>query len=134
MNLFTKKQHWILSALTGILLMSFAVAADPFDDVVTALKAGDATRLSQHFDNMVEITLSNNGNSYSKSQAEIVLRDFFAKSKVKSFTLIHKGSSGEGSSFGIGNLVTTNATFRTTFFFRQKGEKIVLQELRFERK
>lgn len=119
---------WMIAAA---LLVSFSVLS-PFDDVVSALKSGNATEVSRFFDSMVEISLPANSNSYSKAQAEIILREFFSRNPVKSFEIIHKGSSGEGSSFGIGNLVTDHGTFRTTFFFRQKGDKFVLQELRFE--
>ncbi|WP_344978498.1 DUF4783 domain-containing protein [Compostibacter hankyongensis] len=118
----------------GAVLMSFVIAADPFKDVQAALKEGDAVGLAKYFDTMVEVALPGNANSYSKSQAEIVLRDFFAKNAVKDFKLIHKGSSGEGSVFGIGSLSTAGGVFRTTFFFRQKGDLYKLQELRFEKK
>jgi hypothetical protein len=113
--------------------MSFSVM-DPFANVVSALKKGDVNELSQYFDNMIEITLPSNANSYSKSQAVVILKEFFSNNIVKSFKLIHQGNSGEGSSFGIGSLVTDHGTYRTTFFFRQKGESFVLQELRFEKK
>lgn len=118
----------------SVVLSSFVMTAGPFDEVVTALKGGNVTLLSKYFDNMVEIAMPNNTNSYSKTQAEIILKDFFSKNQVKDFKLIHQGSSGEGSTFGIGNLVTGNGVYRTTFFFRQKGNTILLQELRFENK
>lgn len=119
--------------LIGGFLMSFGIL-NPFDNVVSALKKGNVEELSHYFDNMVEITLPANANSYSKSQAMVILREFFASNTVKSFTLIHKGNSGEGSSFGIGNLITEKGIYRTTFFFREKGNTFVIQELRFEKK
>ena len=115
-------------------LGSFTLAAGPFEEVVGALKGGNVTTLSKYFDNMVEIAMPNNTNSYSKTQAAIILKDFFARNPVKDFKLIHQGTSGEGSTFGIGNLETGNGNYRTTFFFRQKGNSTVLQELRFENK
>lgn len=115
-------------------LGSFTLAAGPFEEVVGALKGGNVTTLSKYFDNMVEIAMPNNTNSYSKTQAAIILKDFFARNPVKDFKLIHQGTSGEGSTFGIGNLETSNGNYRTTFFFRQKGNSTVLQELRFENK
>lgn len=114
------------------LVMSFSLV-DPFGSVTTALQKGNVEVLSHYFDNMVEITLPGKTNSYSKSQAVVILKDFFSRNSVKSFKLIHKGKSGQGSSFGIGNLTTSNGVYRTTFFFRQKGDDMVLQELRFEK-
>lgn len=122
-----------LLLLAGLLL-SFTIVTNPFDSVVAALQKGNVETLSHYFDKMVEISLNGKSNSYSKSQASVILKDFFAGHKAQSFKVIHKGKSGKGSSFGIGNLVTTNGTFRITFFFRQKGNTVVLQELRFKKK
>lgn len=101
------------------------------DDVVAALKSGNASQMAKHFDNTVEITLPAKSNSYSKSQAEVVLKDFFAGNTVKNFKAIHKGDNA-GSQFCIGTLQTTAATYRTTIYMKQKADKQVVQEIRFE--
>ena len=102
------------------------------EDIVTAIKNGDATEVSKYFDNTIEITLLEKSNSYSKSQAEVVLRDFFSTNGIKDFEVLHKGDNA-GSQFCIGTLHTRNGIFRTTIFLKQKGDKQVLQELRFEK-
>ena len=79
----------------------------------------------------IEIALPEKSNSYSKDQAELVLKDFFSTNTVKSFEVLHKGENG-GSLYCIGTLVTKSGSFRTTIFMKQKGEKLLLQELRFE--
>ncbi len=97
-----------------------------------AIKSGNSAEVSKYFDNTVEITLPEKSNSYSKSQAELVLRDFFATHGVKDFEILHK-SDTPGSQYCIGNLQTNNGTFRTTIFMKQKGDKELVQELRFEK-
>ena len=99
--------------------------------VLTAIKAGDATQMAKSFDSNVEISMPAKSSSYSRSQAELVLRDFFRNYPVKNFESIHKGENA-GSEYCIGTLVTKNGSFRTTIFMKQKGEGQVLQELRFE--
>ena len=111
-------------------MLSFSFVS--VEDIISAIKNGDATEVSKYFDNTVEISLPNKSNSYSKSQAELVLRDFFVNNVVKDFEVIHKGDNA-GSQFCIGTLQTKNGIFRTTIFLKQKGEKQVLQELRFEK-
>lgn len=101
------------------------------EDVVAALKTGNASQIAKYFDTTVEITLPAKSNSYSKSQAEVILKDFFSNNAVKSFKALHKGDNG-GSQFCIGTLQTTAATYRTTIYMKQKGDKQVLQEIRFE--
>ncbi|HVI43587.1 MAG TPA: DUF4783 domain-containing protein [Chitinophaga sp.] len=109
-----------------------SVAAGPFEDVVSAIKQGDINSLSRYLDNNVEINISGKANSYSKAQAEIILKDFFSKNQVKSFELVHQG--GEGSRFGIGTLTTSGGNYRLSFFLQKKGGSMVLNELRFENK
>lgn len=128
-NLHIKKAGWLL--LMAGLLMSFTFT-DPFSSVKTALQKGDVASLSQYFDSMIELSLAGKSNSYSKSQASVILKDFFSRHQVKEFKIIHKGKSDKGSSFGIGNLETSKGDYRVTFFFRQKGKNMVLQELRFQ--
>ena len=101
------------------------------EDIVGALKTGNAAQIAKYFDNTVEITLPSKSNSYSKSQAEVILKDFFATSGVKGFKTLHKGDNA-GSQFCIGTLQTNSAMYRTTIYMKQKGDKQVLQEIRFE--
>ncbi len=113
------------------LSFSFLVSVS-FTEIIDAIKRGNAAEVSRFFDNTVEITFPGQSNSYSKSQAELVLRDFFSKNPAKSFQVIHK-SENEGSQYCIGNLETANGIFRTTIYMKQRGDKQVVQELRFER-
>ena len=114
----------------SFLLLSFN-SLTGIEDVITALKTGNVTQLSRYLDNTVDITLPEKSNSYSKSQAEVILKDFFNSNPVKSFQIIHKGDNA-GSQYCIGNLVTKGNTYRTTIFMKQKGDKQFLQEIRFE--
>ena len=119
--------------LPFLVFISFSFLASlSFTEIINAIKTGDASEVSKFFDNTVEITFPGKSNSYSKSQAELVLRDFFSKNPTKNFQVLHK-SDNEGSQYCIGNLETVNGTFRTTIYLKQKGEKQVVQELRFEK-
>jgi hypothetical protein len=100
-------------------------------DIVVALKAGNASLVAKYFDNTVEITLPEKSNSYSKSQAELILRDFFNNNSIKGFSVIHQGENG-GSQYCIGTLLTKSASYRTTIYMKLKGDKQTLQEIRFE--
>jgi len=102
------------------------------DEVVNAIKKGNASQLSKFFDNTIEITVADKKNTYSKSQGELVLKDFFSNSSVKDFSIIHKGDNS-GAQFIIGTLQTNNGEYRTTIYMMQKGNKNLLQELRFEK-
>jgi len=123
------KQFFTLTAIT-VLLSSFTLFLS-IDEVVSAIKSGDAAAVAKHFDNTVEITMPDKSNNYSRSQAEMVLKDFFSTNGVKDFQVKHKGENA-GSQYCIGTMITKNGSFRTTVFMKQKNDKQLLQEIRFE--
>ena len=123
-----KRIFTLFSVLT--IVSSFSIYAG-IDEIISVLKTGNANGIAKYFDNTVEITLSDKSNSFSKSQAEVVLRDFFNNNPVKGFDILHKGENA-GSQYCIGTLVTKNASYRTTVFMKQKGNRQTLQEIRFE--
>lgn len=121
----------IYTFLTLIVLLSSFSLISGIDDVVEGMKAGNYATISKYFDNNVEISMPDKSNSYSRSQAALVLKDFFSTNGVKGFEIIHKGENA-GSQYCIGTLKSKNGAYRTTIFMKQKGEEQVLQELRFE--
>jgi hypothetical protein len=125
-----KKNLGFAMVAISLVLVSFTPLYS-IDDVVNAIKSGSATQLSKYFDTRVDISLPGKSDNYSKSQAEMILKDFFANNSVKNFVVKHKGEQN-GSQFCIGLLQTKNANFRTKFFMKKKGNKEVVQELGFE--
>ena len=107
--------------------------SDILDNIASAVRSGNSKEVSRYFDSNVEITILDKESVYSKVQAEMVLRDFFAKNPVQSFELMHRGSSGQGSSYGIGTLKTSNQSYRTYYYVKQKGNALNIQEIRFEK-
>lgn len=124
-------KRFTLILAAGFLLSAFSFV-NGIGDVINGIKAGNAASVAKYFDNTVEITVGDKNNSYSKNQGEQVLRDFFANNPVKSFAVIHQGESG-GSQFCIGTLTTAGGTYRTTINLKQKGDKQLLQEIKFEK-
>jgi hypothetical protein len=123
-------KHFLVLSILTFFFSSFKVKTG-IDEVVAAMRSGNSTLIAKYFDDRVDISMPDKSNSYSKSQAELVLKDFFSNNPVKNFEIIHKGENA-GSQFCIGTLSTKNGSFRTTIFMKQKGEGQVLQELRFE--
>lgn len=123
-------KKYLLFFCLCIFLSSFITIS--FTEIANALKSGDASQVSKYLDNTVEITLPESTKSYSKNQAQLVLRQFFSNNPVKDFKLIHE-SENEGSQYCIGNLSTANGVFRTTIYMKQKGDKQLVQEMRFEK-
>jgi len=127
---FMKKYLGFAMVTISLVLVSFTPLYS-IDDVVAAIKTGNANQLSKYFDSRIDLSLPGKSDNYSKSQAEMILKDFFANNTVKNFVVKHKGEQN-GSQFCIGLLQTKNGNFRTKFFMKQKGDQQVVQELGIE--
>ena len=102
------------------------------DDITTAIRIGNAGDLSRYLDSRVDISLPDKSDTYSKIQAEMIIRDFFTTNGVQNFLVKRTSPNGTGSEFCVGVLQTRNGDYRTTLFIKQKGDKLFLQELRFQ--
>jgi hypothetical protein len=126
-----KKIKSLLLLLPLSLLLSFTIQGG-IDEVIGALRSGNAGQLSSNFDETVELTLPDKSDSYSRAQAQQVVRDFFGNNGVKGFDVKHKGDSPGGGHFCIGTLQTNAGNFRTNVFMKVKNGKEVVKEIRFQ--
>lgn len=118
--------------LGSVLLLSSFTTQNGIDEVIGALRSGNANQLASHFDDNVEITLPDKSDNYSKAQAQLIVRDFFVNNGVKGFEVKHKGDSPGGSHFCIGTLQTNAGNFRTNVFMKMKNGREVVKEIRFQ--
>lgn len=117
--------------LGSVLLLSSFRDQSVIDEVIGALRTGSSNQLSTYFDENVELTLPDKSDSYSRAQAQLIVKDFFGNNGVKGFELKHKGDS-PGGHFCIGTLQTNAGNFRTNVFMKTKNGKEVVKEIRFQ--
>ncbi len=120
----------LLALFSFVMLTAFEQKSN-IDSVISSLKTGNATELSKYSDENLLLTLPDKSDSYSKSQAQQILRDFFGTNGVKGFELKHKGNS-PGGQYCIGNLKTKSGVYRTTVFMKSKDNKQLIKEIRFK--
>lgn len=101
------------------------------DDVINALRSGNAQELARYVDDNIEISLPDKSDSYSRAQAVMVLKDFFAHNNVSGFEVQFKGENG-GSQFCVGKLQTRSGDYRTTVFMKTKDGRQLVKEIRFQ--
>ena len=124
--------------MIGLAVLTFSLVLVSFrppytlDEITAAIRVGNAGELSRYLDNRVDISLPEKSDSYSKVQAEMIIRDFFSTNGVQNFTVKHRAPGIGGSEFCIGILQTRNGEYRTTLFLKQKGDRQFLQEIRFQ--
>jgi len=120
-----------LSTIVLAFLMSAFKPITGLDDVINALKGGNAQELSKYIDDNIEISLPDKSDNYSRTQAVMVLKDFFSNNGVTGFDVQFKGENG-GGQYCIGNLKTKSGVYRTTVFMKSNDGKQVIKEIRFK--
>src|SRR3954470_13511565 len=110
------------------LALNMVLSAQSIDNISSAIKSGNASALAASFQGNVEITIKDAGNSYSKNQAEMVLKNFFGAHQPKSFAIVHQGTSPEGSKYFIGTLGTSTGNYRTYVYAKASAAAMVIQE------
>jgi hypothetical protein len=121
---------FISIAFTAILASSFR-PAQSIDSVIGALRSGNAMELSKYMDENVDISLPDRSDNYSKSQAVLILKDFFGRNGVSGFDVKHKGDNS-GNQYCIGTLQTKAGTYRTTVFMKSQEGKQLIKEIKFQ--
>lgn len=101
------------------------------DEVVSAIKQGNAGKLSPYLGANVELIIGNKNDIYSKQQTVEIVSDFFRKNTVSDFQILHSGAK-DASSFAIGTLKASTGTFRVYILTRKIDGKSVIQQLRIE--
>jgi hypothetical protein len=115
-----------------LIFLSFTVLSEDIPaKLLTAFSTGNASLLAQSFNNTIELTLFDKEEIYSKTQAEMILRDFFSKHVPTQFKIIHQGGK-ENSKYAIGNLVCGGESFRVTFLLKTEGNTTFIHQLRIE--
>jgi hypothetical protein len=102
------------------------------DGIITAIRMGDANKLSPWFNSSVQLIILEKENVYSRSQATMIMKDFFKKHPPKSFTIIHEGGKPKAR-FGIGLLKTSDQTYRIYLLIKPDNNKSVILQLRIEK-
>ena len=90
-------------------------------EIGLAIKQGDAHELASYFDKQIDLTFSDKTATYSKTQAEFVLRNFFVKTEPSAFSELQRGiSPSNNTRFLIGHMNSSNGIYKVYLFFIQK--------------
>ncbi len=136
MNYYYAKNYFpfLFSAIIFTALCGFSSPSgeDVINDISDAIGKMDAKKLSENFSSTIDLELNEVNGSYSKAQAEIILRDFFKNNPVLSFTVNHRGDSDDGSKYFIGTYKTGAKNFRVYGLLKKESDKLVIRQLQFD--
>jgi hypothetical protein len=142
-SIFLSANYGIILAFKGImnrsvLLLSlllaicFQVKAQTiFVPMKDAVKAGDASELAKYLNTSIDLNLEGEVSTYSKAQAEFVLRDFFKKHTPDDFSIVHTGSSKGGLQFAIGKYQSGADNYNVLMRVREVNKAFLIHEMSF---
>lgn len=122
-----------LITMVCVITVSSILIADIYTEINSAMKSGNFKSIASYFNTSVELNIPGADGLYSKGQAELLMKDFFAKNTPKNFTVKHDGVSQDGSKYSIGTLETNAGSFRTYYYLKNNNGTFLIKELRIEK-
>lgn len=107
--------------------------SEVINNVRTALKTGSSKELVKSFNAMVELNFEGEKSNYSRSQAELVLKEFFKKYPATDFQYIHQGASKQGLTYVIGKYTFENGSFRVWILIKKFEDTYLVDSIDFSR-
>ena len=107
-----------------VILAAFNVRAQGADNIVNALKSGNANEISSYFDKILDIKFPEKDEvkNIGKNQAGIALKSFFDNNDIKGFTLFSQREMS-GTMYISGKLTNNGEGYKVSIMMRTKEGK-----------
>ena len=119
---------WLVMGLAGSEAFAQADIFVPFKEVI---KAGNSKDMVKFLNQSVDMNLDGEVNTYSKTQAEFALRDFFKNHPPKDFSIVHTGSSKGGLQFAIGRYLSNGESYSALIRVKEVEKNFLIHEINF---
>ncbi|GAB3299137.1 DUF4783 domain-containing protein [Hymenobacter tenuis] len=128
-----KRNFFLAFALVWGLLLSMGALAqgEAFVPVRNAIRSSSSRDLAQLFAPSVELSFDGDKQSYSATQAEFVMKDFFAKHSPATFDFIHYGGSNEGTPYAVGKYAGKDGAYRMFVKMKSAGGSMKIATIDF---
>jgi hypothetical protein len=114
------------------LVLNVSAQSVVLSNIERSMSIGDVAGLANYFGNAIDITINQHQSTYSRAQAQMVLRDFFKKNDAHDFNFKHAGNAPTNNIlFCVGNLIAGTGTFRIYMYLKQQSSKVmIIREIR----
>jgi hypothetical protein len=133
-----KKLKHIVAIFTLLLIVGFMSVEqakaqnDVMGEVKNAVKTGAAKDLARNFNSVVELTLDGkDATTYSNTQAEFVMKNFFSKNAPLNFEYSHQGASEKGQRYAIGTYTGKSGSYTVLVRLKDINGRYLIQSMNF---
>ena len=121
------------SILTSFILSLSSQGEIPYSTLEKAFSSNDANAVVAVGKEKILLNILGKEGAYSKSQAGLMIKDFFTKKPGNSFKFIFKGKESAEGSFAIGTYESKGESFRVTIHFKKEGSDFKIESLTIEK-
>lgn len=114
-------RFFLLSALLLLLGSWISAQGDQLGAVRSAFANGSSRELSQYLAPSVEVGFDGDKQTYSATQTELVVKNFFTKNPPTSFDVVHQGASNDGIPYAVCRYVSRTGNYQV--FIRLKPKQ-----------
>ena len=120
--------------IVSLLIFTVNLHAQPSvpDGIFNALKAGNSKELAKFFYDNIELVILDKEGVYSKTQSELIIRDFFSKNIPNNYIKLHEGGGKDASKYIIGRLSTSKGQYRIVFLMKNAKGEFCIHQFRIE--
>jgi hypothetical protein len=101
---------------------------DTKEELITAIKSVNVQKLSNYLAPTVELTMPDKSDSYNKSQAEIILKDFYNLHPIKEVQIVETREE-LGKLICTGKFITKKGTFNFYITAYKKNKTIAIEQI-----
>lgn len=123
----------IYALITSIILLAPLQQGVPYSKLDSAFDQRNADAIVGLAKDKVLINVLGKEGAYSKSQAILVLKDFFNGKPAGSFNFTFKGSNSAAGTFAIGSYSCSGTQYRVTMHFKICGEEYKIESITIEK-
>lgn len=124
---------YLYSLLTTVIFSLSLQSSIPFSSIEKAFSSNNASEITALGKEKILLNVLGKEGAYSKSQANLVLKDFFTKKPGNTFKFIFKSKESSDGSFAIGNYESKAETFRVTIHFKKESSEFKIESLAIEK-
>jgi hypothetical protein len=134
---FAKETEMLLLkfALSFFLLLTLplrpAEALFSIDPVVVAIDSGSSSDLAKYFGSRISLNVNGQQGDFSRSQAELVIRDFFRKNPPKGFNILFRSDSNPSLSSYIGDYQCSQGQYKVLIKVSLQNSELKIYSLEF---
>lgn len=102
------------------------------DKISDAIRSGDASKLAECFAPTIQLSVPGKKGDFSRTQAEVIMRDFFSQYPPSSFTVNSEGKTSGTNFYTLGAYVSGSVRFKVYYVIQKADSEITLHILKFE--